>query len=37
MLVRFADPKRPWPAFATALPLGFAHARADDVATGGGQ
>ncbi len=32
--LRFADPARSWPAFATALPLGFAHARAEDAAPG---
>ncbi len=32
--LRFADAARPWPAFATALPLGFAHARAEDAAPG---
>jgi general secretion pathway protein J len=30
--LRFSDPTRPWPPFATALPLGFAQARADDAA-----
>ncbi len=32
--VRFADPTRPWPAFATALPLGLATARPEDAASG---
>jgi hypothetical protein len=27
--LRFADAKQPWPAFATALPLGFLHAQTD--------
>lgn len=32
--LRFTDPVRAWPAFATALPLGFARARAEDAAPG---
>ena len=32
LVLRFSDPTRPWPAFTTALPLGFAQARADDAA-----
>ena len=32
--LRFVDPSRAWPAFATALPLGYAHARAEDAAPG---
>jgi general secretion pathway protein J len=31
LVLRFSDPTRPWPAFATALPLGFAQARSDDA------
>lgn len=30
LVLRFNDAARPWPPFATALPLGFAQARADD-------
>ena len=33
LVLRFADPKRPWPAFATALPLGFASARPEGTAS----
>ncbi len=32
--LRFADPVRAWPEFATALPLGFARARAEDSDNG---
>jgi len=35
MVLRFSDPKRPWPAFVTALPLGYAQARADDNGAAG--
>jgi len=34
LVLRFADPARPWPAFATALPLGFAGAHAENAASG---
>ncbi len=34
LVLRFADPKRPWPAFATALPLGFASAHAENATPG---
>jgi general secretion pathway protein J len=32
--LRFADPARAWPEFTTALPLGFARARAEDSDNG---
>ena len=32
LVLKFKDTTRPWPAFVTALPLGFAQARADDAA-----
>jgi general secretion pathway protein J len=32
--LRFADPARVWPEFTTALPLGFARARAEDTGFG---
>jgi len=35
LVLRFADPTRPWPPFATALPLGFAHARPESADVGG--
>jgi general secretion pathway protein J len=35
LLLRFADPSRAWPAFATALPLGYARARAEDAGAAG--
>ena len=35
LILRFADPNQPWPAFSTALPLGFAHARAESADTPG--
>jgi len=34
LVLRFADPARPWPAFSTALPLGFATAHADNPTSG---
>ena len=34
LVLRFADPARPWPAFATALPLGFASAHAETATSG---
>ena len=33
--LRFADPSRPWPAFVTGLPLGFARAQAAAVVAPG--
>jgi general secretion pathway protein J len=35
LVLRFSDASRPWPPFMTALPLGFAQARADDSLTPG--
>lgn len=32
LVLRFTDASRPWPAFTTALPMGFAQARAEDAA-----
>ncbi len=32
LVLSFTDPGRPWPAFATTLPLGWAQARPDDGA-----
>ena len=32
--LRFTDPARAWPEFTTALPLGFARARAEDADSG---
>jgi general secretion pathway protein J len=32
--LRFTDPSRAWPAFTTALPLGYARARAEDAGPG---
>jgi general secretion pathway protein J len=34
LVLRFADPARPWPAFSTALPLGFASAHAENANAG---
>jgi len=34
LVLRFADPARAWPAFATALPLGFAGAHAENSMPG---
>jgi len=34
LVLRFADAARPWPAFATALPLGFASAHAENSQPG---
>ncbi|HEV2606612.1 MAG TPA: hypothetical protein VGT79_01395, partial [Xanthomonadaceae bacterium] len=34
LVLRFADPARPWPAFSTALPLGFASAHAENATPG---
>jgi general secretion pathway protein J len=34
LLLRFADPARSWPAFSTALPLGFANAHAENAMPG---
>jgi general secretion pathway protein J len=34
LVLRFADPAQPWPPFATALPLGFAHARPESAEVG---
>lgn len=32
--LRFANPAQPWPAFSTALPLGFASAHAENATSG---
>jgi general secretion pathway protein J len=34
LVLRFADAGRPWPAFSTALPLGFASAHAENAMPG---
>jgi general secretion pathway protein J len=34
LVLRFADAARPWPAFSTALPLGFASAHPENAAPG---